>query len=71
MEILGHSSISLTMNTYSHVMPAMQEEVAAKMNDILTPARTASGGPAPADEMMTRNGVATSMATRPHSEAIN
>ena len=37
MEILGHSQISVTMNTYSHVIPAMQREVAAKMDEILTP----------------------------------
>jgi site-specific recombinase XerD len=24
METLGHSQISLTMNTYSHVLPALQ-----------------------------------------------
>ncbi len=28
METLGHSQISLTMNTYSHVMPALRKEVA-------------------------------------------
>jgi hypothetical protein len=47
MEIFGHSSISLTMNTYSHVIPVMLEEVAAKMDDILTepaqPIETAAG----------------------------
>lgn len=32
MEIFGHSSISLTMNTYSHVIPVMLEEVGAKIN---------------------------------------
>ena len=26
MEILGHSQISLTMNTYSHVIPQLQQE---------------------------------------------
>ena len=36
MEIFGHSSIRLTMNTYSHVIPVMLEEVAAKMDGILT-----------------------------------
>jgi integrase len=36
MEILGHSQIGLTMDTYSHVMPAMQREPAALMDDILT-----------------------------------
>jgi integrase len=35
MEILGHSSISLTMNTYSHVIPGMRDEVATQMNGIL------------------------------------
>ena len=36
METLGHSQISLTMNTYAHVMPALQREAAAKMDAILT-----------------------------------
>jgi len=35
METLGHSQISLTMNTYSHVLPALQEAAAAKMQEIL------------------------------------
>ena len=36
METLGHSQIRLTMNTYSHVMPAMQREAADRMDAILT-----------------------------------
>jgi integrase len=35
MEILGHSQISLTMDTYSHVIPTLQEDAAAKMNTLL------------------------------------
>jgi len=35
MEILGHSTIGLTMNTYSHVMPAAQREAANSMDAIL------------------------------------
>lgn len=35
METLGHSQISLTLNTYSHVLPALQAEAAIKMNAIL------------------------------------
>lgn len=35
MELLGHSSISLTANTYSHVMPAAMREVATAMDSIL------------------------------------
>ena len=36
METLGHSQISLTLNTYAHVMPALQREAAAKMDEILS-----------------------------------
>jgi len=36
METLGHSQISLTLNTYSHVLPALQQEAAAKLDAILT-----------------------------------
>lgn len=35
MEILGHSRISLTMDTYSHVMPNVMNDAAAKMDAIL------------------------------------
>lgn len=35
METLGHSQISLTMNTYSHVMPAQKQDAADRMNAIL------------------------------------
>lgn len=35
METLGHSQISLTLNTYSHVIPALQSGAAAKMDAIL------------------------------------
>ena len=34
-EILGHSQISMTMDTYSHVLPTMQREAMSKMNDAL------------------------------------
>ncbi|MGI8658722.1 MAG: tyrosine-type recombinase/integrase, partial [Candidatus Limnocylindria bacterium] len=36
MEMLGHSTIALTMNTYSHVIPALEREAADTMNAILT-----------------------------------
>lgn len=35
METLGHSQINLTMNTYTHVMPALQRDAAAKMHRLL------------------------------------
>ncbi len=36
MEILGHSDIRLTMNTYAHVMPVLQREAADLMEAFLT-----------------------------------
>src|SRR3990172_190608 len=34
-ELLGHSHISMTLDTYSHVLPSIQEEAAEKMNSLL------------------------------------
>lgn len=36
METLGHSQISLTLNTYSHVMPSLQREAADQMEAVLS-----------------------------------
>jgi len=36
METLGHSEISLTLNTYSHVLPALGREAAAQMDEVLS-----------------------------------
>ncbi|MGO9207206.1 MAG: site-specific integrase, partial [Candidatus Limnocylindrales bacterium] len=35
METLGHSQIGLTMNTYSHVVPALGRDAAARMDALL------------------------------------
>ncbi len=35
MEILGHSQIAMTMDTYSHIMPAMRREAANMMDAML------------------------------------
>jgi integrase len=35
-EVLGHSAITLTLGTYSHVLPALAEEAAAKLDAALT-----------------------------------
>ena len=35
MEILGHSQISLTMNTYTHVVPELRRQAADRMDDLL------------------------------------
>ena len=34
-EMLGHSTVTLTLDTYSHVLPLMQEDAAAKMDALL------------------------------------
>ena len=36
MKVLGHSQISLTMNTYSHVVPELKREAADRMERLLT-----------------------------------
>ena len=36
-ERLGHSDIALTLNTYNHMPPSMQNEAAAKLDELLTP----------------------------------
>jgi integrase len=35
MDLLGHSQIRLTMNTYSHVIPDMRRDAAQRMQDLL------------------------------------
>jgi integrase len=35
-ERLGHAQIYITMDTYSHVLPAMQDEAAKKMDELIT-----------------------------------
>jgi integrase len=36
MELMGHSQIAVTMNTYSHVVPALRKEAADTMNAVLS-----------------------------------
>ncbi len=43
METLGHSQITLTLNTYSHVIPALQREAADKMQAIFDKASAKAG----------------------------
>jgi integrase len=33
--LLGHAQISLTLDTYSHVLPTMQREAAKRMDGFL------------------------------------
>lgn len=35
MEVLGHATIAVTMNTYSHVLPELQREAADRMGEVL------------------------------------
>lgn len=37
-ERLGHATIAITLDTYSHAIPAMQEEAAAKIADLVSAA---------------------------------
>jgi integrase len=35
IEILGHSQISLAMNTYAHVVPELRDDAASRMDAVL------------------------------------
>jgi hypothetical protein len=35
MELLGHSTIALTANTYSHILPSVMQDMADHMDAIL------------------------------------
>ena len=36
-ERLGHADVSMTLSVYSHVLPAMQDQAAQKMDELLVP----------------------------------
>ena len=42
-ELLGHGQISITMDTYSHVMPTLQRDTMAQLDDLLKPPGSADG----------------------------
>lgn len=44
-ERLGHSSIRITLDTYSHVLPTVQEEAAEKLGRLLQPPSLKDGTP--------------------------
>jgi integrase len=35
MEVLGHSDVGMTLNTYSHAIPQLRQEAADRMDEIL------------------------------------
>ena len=41
-ERLGHSSVGITLDTYSHVLPGMQEEAVTRIDALLARARRKS-----------------------------
>jgi integrase len=41
MDILGHSRIQVTLGTYSHVLPELHRDAAARMDAVLVGAATA------------------------------
>lgn len=43
-ERLGHKTITLTLDTYSHVLPGLQEEAAKKLENILSPTKGQRNG---------------------------
>jgi hypothetical protein len=37
VEMLGHTTVVMTLDIYSHVLPTMQEHAAQQMEDLLAP----------------------------------
>ncbi len=35
-ELLGHSNVSITLDTYSHILPGMSNKAANAMDDVLS-----------------------------------
>ena len=51
-DMLGHSQVSFTMQTYAHVLPHVQREIATKMDEILDPKPVATNvATKPADKL--------------------
>ncbi|MBK9166255.1 MAG: site-specific integrase [Bryobacterales bacterium] len=63
-EQLGHSQVSFTLQTYSHILKSVQQDVAAKMDAILAPPKSnEEESVATREEGLKR--VATTVATKP------
>ena len=35
-ELLGHSNVSITLDTYSHILPGMGDQVSSAIDDVLS-----------------------------------
>ena len=44
-ELLGHSNVGITLDTYSHVLPSMGEAAAEAMENALSTSNKTSSGP--------------------------
>jgi integrase len=63
-ELLGHSQVSFTLQTYAHVLPEVQKQTANKMDEILQPKEQ------PQPPTSAENGVATTVATKTVSALV-
>ncbi len=59
-EMLGHSDVRLTLNTYSHTIPTLQRQAADALDDLLTPKT---------DKPIRSNGGTTAVHSRSRGEA--
>jgi integrase len=41
-ERLGHSGVAITLDTYSHVLPGLQEEAARRFDEVMQQAKVQS-----------------------------
>jgi integrase len=66
-EILGHSTITVTANTYSHALPELQADAMQRVADLILVAAPASGGGVPAGDPR----VAVNLAVKPGASAAS
>lgn len=44
-ELMGHSTVSMTLNTYSHVLPSLKEDAIGKLENLISPKKEPSEDP--------------------------
>lgn len=69
-ERLGHSTITLTLDTYSHVVPGMQERAAERLDSLLDNSKAAVADSIRADAAKTSVPKATSGAAKPQPRLL-
>jgi integrase len=69
-EMLGHSTISMTLDTYSHVIPSLQEEAVSRLNALLTMKEGQAASPVAVTEQNMMADAASQKASTRHESGL-